>query len=145
MFVPQILRFLDGHREVRPVLGLQVGDEEYQFCRQLMIETALHLAEMDFDLDPYGLWQEHQTRCGKRISSSRTERAARQSPRREAFAQVKRLGVVLITASERDCRAVAAPISLPESDMPASAPQVPEPSGCGQHRGVRYERITIRR
>ena len=26
--------------------------------------------------------------------------------------------------------------------MPASAPQVPEPSGCGQHRGVRYERIT---
>jgi hypothetical protein len=56
MFVPQILRFLDGHREVRPVLGLQVGDEEYQFCRQLMIETALHLAEMDFDLDPYGLF-----------------------------------------------------------------------------------------
>lgn len=62
MLLPQINRFIDGHQEVRPIPGLQVGEEEYQFCRQFVIETALHLAEMDFDLDLYGLWREHETR-----------------------------------------------------------------------------------
>jgi hypothetical protein len=62
MLVPHILRFLDGHRDVRPMPGLQTGEEEYQFCRQFVIEAALHLAEMDFDLDLHGLWQEHQAR-----------------------------------------------------------------------------------
>jgi hypothetical protein len=42
--------------------GLRVGSEEYQFCRQFVIETALRLAEMDFDLDLFHLWQEHQER-----------------------------------------------------------------------------------
>lgn len=51
MLVPQILRFLDGRREVRPVPGFQLGDDEYQFCKQFVIETALHLAELDFDLN----------------------------------------------------------------------------------------------
>jgi len=62
MLVPPILRFADGHRDVRPVPGLAAGDEEYQFCRQFVIEAALHLAEMDFDLDLHGLWQEQQAR-----------------------------------------------------------------------------------
>jgi hypothetical protein len=28
-----------------------IGDDEYEFCRQFVIEAALHLAKMDFDLD----------------------------------------------------------------------------------------------
>lgn len=62
MLVPRIDRYSDGHREAHPIPGLQVGAEEYQFCRQFVIETALQLAEMDFDLDLFNLWQEHQTR-----------------------------------------------------------------------------------
>jgi hypothetical protein len=38
-----------------PVPGLRMGDDEYQFCKQFVIEAALHLAEMDFDLDLYRL------------------------------------------------------------------------------------------
>jgi hypothetical protein len=60
MLVPQIARSMDRRREVLPLPGLQAGDEEYQFCRQFVIEAALHLAEMDFDLDLRRLWQEHQ-------------------------------------------------------------------------------------
>jgi hypothetical protein len=59
LLVPQVLQFMDGHREVRPVPGLSVGDDEYQFCKQFVIETALHLAELDFDLDLYDLFVEY--------------------------------------------------------------------------------------
>ncbi len=63
MLVPDIVRrFGDGHREVRPSPGLEVGHQDYQFCRQFVIETALHLAELDFDLDLHGLWQDHDKR-----------------------------------------------------------------------------------
>ena len=55
LLVPTVMRFMDGHRDVRPIPGLHVGDEEYQFCKQFVIEAALHLAEMDFDLDVYSL------------------------------------------------------------------------------------------
>ena len=61
MLVPLVLHPSDGHREVHPKKGLQVGDEEYQFCKQFVIEPALHLAETDFDLDLYSL-QQHKTR-----------------------------------------------------------------------------------
>jgi hypothetical protein len=57
MLVPLVLHPSDGHREVQPQKGLQVGNEEYQFCKQFVIETALHLAETDFDLDLYSLRQ----------------------------------------------------------------------------------------
>jgi hypothetical protein len=60
MLVPRIVRFMDGHREVRTVPGLQIGGEEYQFCKLFVIEAAIHLAEMDFDLDLEGLWREHE-------------------------------------------------------------------------------------
>jgi hypothetical protein len=46
----------------RPLPG-QIGDEEYQFCKLFVIETAIHLAEMDFDLDLEGLWYEQQERA----------------------------------------------------------------------------------
>jgi hypothetical protein len=62
MLIPRIDRYAGGHREVRPVPGLQVGDEEYQFCRQFVIETALHLTEMDFDLDLHGLRRDYEER-----------------------------------------------------------------------------------
>jgi len=62
LLVPKVARFMDGHRDVRPVPGFQVGDEEYQFCKQFVIETALHLAEMDFDLDLYSVAMEHHRR-----------------------------------------------------------------------------------
>ena len=62
MLVPRIAHFADGHREVWAVPGLQVGGDEYQFCRLFVIETAVHLAEMDFDLDLPGIAREHQRR-----------------------------------------------------------------------------------
>jgi hypothetical protein len=62
MLLPRVDYFMDGHREVHPLPGFKASDEEYQFCRQFVIETALHLAEMDFDfdLDLRKVWQEHQ-------------------------------------------------------------------------------------
>jgi hypothetical protein len=62
LLVPFVPYFMDGHREVRAVPGLDVGDEEYQFCKQFVIETALHLAELDFDLDLYQVYRDHQKR-----------------------------------------------------------------------------------
>jgi hypothetical protein len=60
LLVPRVLRSRDGRREVKPTPGLQVGDAEYQFCKQFVIETAFRLAEMDFDLDLDDLWRKHQ-------------------------------------------------------------------------------------
>ena len=50
MLVPAVFSS-DGERHVRPVPGLLVEEEEYQFCKLFVIESALHLAELDFDLD----------------------------------------------------------------------------------------------
>jgi tetratricopeptide (TPR) repeat protein len=50
MLVPAVFSS-GGERHVRPVPGLLVGEEEYQFCKLFVIESALHLAELDFDLD----------------------------------------------------------------------------------------------
>jgi len=36
--------------------------EEYQFCKQFVIETALHLAELDFDLNLYDMYLAHRRR-----------------------------------------------------------------------------------
>lgn len=58
MLVPLVVHSSDDRRKVYPQEGLQVGDEEYQFCKQFVIETALHLAETDFDLDLYSLRQQ---------------------------------------------------------------------------------------
>ena len=55
MLVPQIVWYMTGAREVRPIPGLVVGEDDYQWCRQFVIETALHLAEIDFDLDLPGV------------------------------------------------------------------------------------------
>jgi hypothetical protein len=48
--------------EPNPVPGLHLSDDEYQFCKQFVIEAALRLAEMDFDLDLHGIQQEHEQR-----------------------------------------------------------------------------------
>jgi len=60
MLVPVVFRTADGERHVRSAPGLQVGDEEFQFCKLFVIESALHLAELDFDLDLGRLWDEHR-------------------------------------------------------------------------------------
>jgi hypothetical protein len=58
MLVPAVFS-QGGERHVRPVPGLQVGEEEYQFCKLFVIESALHLAELDFALDLGRLQDEH--------------------------------------------------------------------------------------
>lgn len=62
LLVPYIACFMDGRREVRAIPGLQAGDDEYQFCKQFVIESALQLAELDFDLDVLALYREHARR-----------------------------------------------------------------------------------
>jgi hypothetical protein len=60
MLRPRVDRFIDGHWEVHPAPGILLGDEEYEFCKLFVIEAAIHLAEMDFDLNLEDLWREHQ-------------------------------------------------------------------------------------
>jgi hypothetical protein len=60
MLVPHVVRYWNGERSVQPMPGLLVGDEEYQFCKLFVIEAAIHLAEMDFDLDLEALRREHE-------------------------------------------------------------------------------------
>jgi tetratricopeptide (TPR) repeat protein len=64
LLVPEVIRFIDdlGYRDVRAVPGLEVSDDDYQFCKQFVIETALHLAELDFDLNLYEVYMEHYQR-----------------------------------------------------------------------------------
>lgn len=57
MLVPKVDLMMDGSRHVSPFPGLQVGEQEYAFCRNFVIESALHLASMDFDLDLPALWR----------------------------------------------------------------------------------------
>jgi tetratricopeptide (TPR) repeat protein len=58
MLVPAVFSW-GGVRHVRPVPSLRVGEEEYQFCKLFVIESALHLAELDFDLDLGRLQDKH--------------------------------------------------------------------------------------
>jgi hypothetical protein len=60
MLLPQVDYYMDGHRKVHPLPGFEAGDDEYQFCRQFVIETALHLAEMDFNLDLREVWRQYR-------------------------------------------------------------------------------------
>lgn len=60
MLVPSVLHHRDGSRSLDPRPYLRVGDEEYQFCKLFVIEAAIHLAEVDFDLDLEALWQAHR-------------------------------------------------------------------------------------
>lgn len=57
MLVPQVDLMMDGSRHVHAVPGLQVGDEEFTFCRNFVIEASLRLASVDFDLDLVELWR----------------------------------------------------------------------------------------
>jgi hypothetical protein len=48
----------DGRQYGMPVPG--TGEDDYQFCREFVIETALHLAELDFDLDLKQIFRDHR-------------------------------------------------------------------------------------
>jgi hypothetical protein len=74
LLVPHI-SYLSQSRQVRLARGLQVGDEEYQFCKHFVIETALHLAEMDFNLDLRSLWWEHRRQQRELAEGSGTNEA----------------------------------------------------------------------
>jgi hypothetical protein len=60
MLVPYIHRFIDGRVEIEPKSGLTLTEDDYQFCYQFVISAALHLAEVDFDLDLVELSRAHQ-------------------------------------------------------------------------------------
>jgi hypothetical protein len=60
MIRPHADRFTDGHWEVHPVPGVLLGDQEYEFCKLFVIEAAIYLAEMDFDLNLEDLRREYQ-------------------------------------------------------------------------------------
>jgi hypothetical protein len=62
MVVPAIYTNTNGERGVRPVPGLPLGDDEYQMGRQFVIETALHLAALDFDLNLADIDEENRLR-----------------------------------------------------------------------------------
>jgi hypothetical protein len=59
LLVPAVIYDLAGGRTVHSLPGHQVGDDEYQACKLFVIETALHLAELDFDLNLHELVMEH--------------------------------------------------------------------------------------
>jgi len=71
MLVPHFVSFTEEHRKVFSVPGLQIGGEEYQFCKLFVIEAAIRLAEMDFDLDLEGLWNEHEERKSQQAQVTR--------------------------------------------------------------------------
>jgi hypothetical protein len=76
MLRPRVDRFIDGHWEVHPVPGILLGDEEYEFCKLFVIEAAIHLAEMDFDLDLEALRREHQRQAQAAPPGSASTRSA---------------------------------------------------------------------
>ena len=59
LLAPGVIYTLDGGRTLQPLPGHQVGDDEYQAGKLFVIESALHLAELDFDLDLHKIVMEH--------------------------------------------------------------------------------------
>jgi hypothetical protein len=59
LLAPGVIYDLGGGRTVQALPGHQVGDDEYQTCKLFVIESALHLAELDFDLDLHEIVMEH--------------------------------------------------------------------------------------
>ena len=65
LIVPPVVNIASGDGLARPVPGFQVSRDDYDFCRQFVIETALQLAEMDFDLNLKQLRRDHRKETGK--------------------------------------------------------------------------------
>jgi hypothetical protein len=55
MLTPSVFRTDNGTEFVGQRPGLRLGDDEYQFCKLFVVETAVHLAELDFDLDLHSM------------------------------------------------------------------------------------------
>ncbi len=62
MLIPDVRRYADGRRKVHPVPGLVVTDDDYHFCQEFVITAAVHLSEVDFDLDLDALERDHWLR-----------------------------------------------------------------------------------
>lgn len=62
LLTPPIINVTGDITHARLAPGVQIGEDEYQFCRQFVVETALHLAEMDFSLDIKQAFRSHRKR-----------------------------------------------------------------------------------
>lgn len=63
LLVPPVINVAGSSKQHgRLAPGLQAGEDEYQFCRQFVIETALHLADLDFSLDLKQMFRDHRKR-----------------------------------------------------------------------------------
>jgi hypothetical protein len=71
MMVPDVPRFMDGHREVHPWPGLVLSDDDYRFCQEFVITAAIRLSEVDFDLDldalARGHWLSQRSEAGEAL------------------------------------------------------------------------------
>ena len=54
---PNIFRTMNGKRHVQDREGIRRDQADYEFCRNFVVTTALHLAEFDYDFDH---WEEGQ-------------------------------------------------------------------------------------
>jgi hypothetical protein len=60
LIVPPVINVSSPDEPAMPVPGFQVSQDDYYFCRQFIIETALQLAEMDFYLNLKQLAKDHR-------------------------------------------------------------------------------------
>lgn len=63
---PKIRRALDGSRFVSERWGVIRRPADYEFCRDFVVSTAIHLSEFDYEFD---FWTEHQ----RQIAAESTE------------------------------------------------------------------------
>jgi hypothetical protein len=80
MLVPDVPRFMDGHREVRPSPGLVLSDDDYRFCQEFVITAAIRLSEVDFDLDLGALARDHWLRQRNEAGEASSEPPPRLGP-----------------------------------------------------------------
>jgi hypothetical protein len=53
MLTPRVTRYAMGHRGTHePARKAPRTDEDFNYCRDFVVNTAIHLAEFDFDVDP---------------------------------------------------------------------------------------------
>lgn len=64
---PVITRTLDGTRHLSERPGVRRSDEDFRFCRDFVIATAIHLGEVDYEFD---FWEAHQSEIRARDSKA---------------------------------------------------------------------------
>lgn len=67
---PSIIRTLDGTRHVTDRPGIRRDRVDYEFCRDFVVSTAVHLGQFDYDFD---FWTSHQEAIARKERSSDQE------------------------------------------------------------------------